>query len=266
MPTHAATVRGARLHFEQTGSGVDLIWGHGLSQSREAEDSAPYVRWPHVPARLLRYDARGHGESQSTADLNGYSWAELAKDQLRLADHVGIDRYVVGGASMGCGTALHAAVLAPQRVMALVLVIPPTGWETRAAQVEQWETIGSMVEHEGVEAFINASAAMPVPDPLVDDPNVKERRAEVLRRSTPERLARVLRGAGRADLPPRETIATIAAPALILAWTGDPVHPTSTAEQLAELLPNATLNVASSRGHFEQWTASVNKFLSGGNW
>lgn len=266
MLTYEATVRGARLHFEQTGSGIDLIWGHGLSQSREAEDAAPYIRWSDIPARLLRYDARGHGESQSTGDLNGYSWAELAKDQLALADHVGIDRYVVGGASMGCGTALHAAVLAPQRVMALVLVIPPTGWETRAAQVEQWEAVGSMVEREGVEAFINASASLPVPDPLMDDSTVKERRAEVLRRCTPERLAQVLRGAGRADLPPRETIATIEIPALILAWTGDPVHPISTAEQLAELLPNATLKVASSRTDFEQWTASVTKFLSGENW
>ena len=37
---------------------------------------------------------------------------------------------------MGAATALHAALELGDRVRTLVLVIPPTGWETRAGQVD----------------------------------------------------------------------------------------------------------------------------------
>ncbi len=45
----------------------------------------------------------------------------------------GAQKFVAGGSSMGCATSIYAALLAPERMKALVLVIPPTAWETRAA-------------------------------------------------------------------------------------------------------------------------------------
>ena len=36
--------------------------------------------------RLIRYDARGHGESGATADPADYAYPSLAADQLALAD------------------------------------------------------------------------------------------------------------------------------------------------------------------------------------
>jgi 3-oxoadipate enol-lactonase len=259
-----AEVRGARLAYETSGSGPRLIWGHGLSMNRVSDAALGALDWGRVPASVVRYDARGHGESESTPDLDGYSWEELGRDQLALADTLGIGEYIAGGASMGCGTALHAAVLAPDRVQSLVLVIPPTGWESRAAQAEQWEVSAALVEREGVEALIAARATIEPPDPFRGDEDRRRRQAAATRAWDPRRLAHVLRGAARANLPERDAVAGITVPALILAWTGDPVHPESTARQLSGLLRHSELHVASTAAEVGSWTDRVAEFVTRG--
>lgn len=259
--TEHATIRDIDIAFETHGDGTPLIWGHGLSQSRAAEHVLGLIDFERLPGRVIRYDARGHGESTSTSDLSMFGWDQLALDQLALADHLGIDRYVAAGASMGCGTALHAAVFAPARIERCVLVIPPTGWETRAAQAGEWERIASVIEHDGVEPVIAAREEQPLPDPLADDPDVRARQADATRAWDPNRLAHVMRGARHADLPTRDQIAEITAPALILAWTGDPVHPETTARELHELLPDSTLHIASTDTELATWTALVAEFV-----
>lgn len=260
-----AHVRGADLAYEVAQAGPDapqVIWGHGLSQDRSAESVMGIIDWPRVTANVVRYDARGHGNSASTPELTGYGWDQLATDQLALATHIGFDTYISAGASMGCGTALHAAVQAPERIERCVLVIPPTGWETRAAQAGEWEIAATLIEEQGVEPMIAAGAQRPIPEPLQGDPMLAERRAHATRAWDPARLAHVLRGATHADLPSREAISNITAPCLILAWTGDPVHPMSTAVELAELLPNATLRTASTAEELVAWTDLFNDFIT----
>jgi pimeloyl-ACP methyl ester carboxylesterase len=266
MPTVPSTgrvsVRGVQLAYEIAGTGPEVIWGHGLSMTRVSEAGLMPLDWTRIPATVVRYDARGHGESESTLDLAAYSWAELARDQLALADALGIGPYVAAGASMGCGTALHAAAQAPGRIRALVLVIPPTGWETRAAQAEQWELSAALLEDQGPEALIAARADLDLPDPFRGDETRRKQRDEAMRAWEPTRLAVVLRGATTANLPERSIIARITVPSLILAWTGDPVHPLSTAEELDHLLPNAQLHVASRRDQLATWSGLVGDFLS----
>src|SRR5690242_6825837 len=81
---------------------------------------------PGNGVRVVRYDARGHGRSAATGDDADYQWSALAQDMLGVLDALGAETAVLGGASMGTATALHAAVSSPQRVEGLVLVIPPT--------------------------------------------------------------------------------------------------------------------------------------------
>jgi pimeloyl-ACP methyl ester carboxylesterase len=221
----------------------------------------PLLDWSQIPVSLVRYDARGHGESESTPHTAAYSWSELALDQLALADALGIDSYVSAGASMGCGTALHAAVLGREQVQALVLALPPTGWEARAAQTASWEIIAEMIEDHGVEALVTSRAELEPPDPYRGDTQRREQLAAAVRAWDPDRLALVMRGATEADLPDRADLAGIGVPALILAWTGDPIHPVSTAEELAARIPDAELHVASTASDVHEWTARTNAFL-----
>ncbi|HXX47271.1 MAG TPA: alpha/beta hydrolase, partial [Myxococcota bacterium] len=53
----------------------------------------------------------------------------------------------------------------------------------------------------------------------------------------------------------------IRAPALIVATRGDPGHPLSTAERLAELLPHATLHVVESFLELGSARAELARFL-----
>lgn len=131
------TVRGVDLAYEMSGTGPTLVWGHGLTSNMARDDAFEVLDWPTVRhvARVLRYDARRHGESESTADPIDHHWRNLDLDQLALADAVGVGSYIAGGASLGCATALHAALLAPERVTALLLAIPPRAWETRGAAI-----------------------------------------------------------------------------------------------------------------------------------
>lgn len=253
-------IRGCEIAYERSGDGVDLAWGHGLTQSRELEDRHRLVDWSSIEANVLRYDARGHGRSQSTTDLDGYGWDQLARDQLALTDHLGIVRYIAAGASMGAATALHAAVLAPQRIQGLVLMIPPTGWEARAGQADVYEQGAKAVEQSGVEPLIAAGALVAPPDPLLDDPDYRARRAEGLRSWDPARLVLALRGATRAQLPDRHQIAAITCPTLILAWTGDPVHPVATSDQLGDLIPHADTHVATNSADLTRWSELIAEF------
>ena len=257
-------IRGIELEYDLQGSGPEVIWGHGLTSSMASEDEIGWFDWSAIGTtnRVLRYDARGHGESGSSEDPQTYSWPNLALDQLALADHLGIERYVAAGASMGAGTALHAAVIAPDRIRGLVLVIPPTGWATRAAQAAQYEVIADLVEAGKHDLLLAGAAAIPPPDPFVDDPIWAGRFADVLATTDPVRLSRLFRGAPTADLPPEDQVAQIDVPVLILAWTGDPGHPANAAARLQELMPHAQLALAATPAGIASWTGRVEAFLA----
>lgn len=262
MPS--TVVRNCRLEYRLTGDGPDVIWGHGLTSSMDEEDELALVDWSIAGAghRVLRYDARGHGGSDSTTEPTDSSWEALARDQLALADSVGVGPYVAAGASMGAATALHAALIAPERVRALILVIPPTGWTTRAAQTGLYAAMAELVEAERHAELLAASAEVPPPDPMADEPLWTDRFERKLADTDPVRLARVFRGAGTADLPPPEAIATIAVPVLVLAWTGDATHPLTTAARLQELMPQTELVVATTRSGLDTWSSRAAAFLS----
>ncbi len=203
------------------------------------------------------------GSPASTPEPEGYAWSELARDQLALADSLGIGVYTAAGASMGCATALWAAVHDPARITALVLAIPPTAWETRAEQRNAYEAGARLVEQGRLDEYVDASMSTPPPDPLLPIADLyREGYAAAMRAADPVRLARVFRGATTADLPPPDAVAALDQPTLILAWTGDPGHPMSTAERLAELMPQSRLVAASTFGELRGWTDAAIEFLT----
>ena len=126
-------VRGVDLAVEESGSGTPVLWGHGLTSSMAAEVAMGFgvVDLPEDRYRVVRYDARGHGDSGGTTDPADYAYPGLAADQLGLADALGIDRFVVGGLSMGSSARVEVAAsqaAATNRIRARIAIFmaPPS--------------------------------------------------------------------------------------------------------------------------------------------
>ncbi|TXK09865.1 alpha/beta hydrolase [Microbacterium hatanonis] len=240
---------GAAISYDVTGDAGPLaVQLHGLtsSRSRDAQLGLDLGRALHS-ARVLRYDARGHGRSTGDTDPASYGWDRLADDLLRLLDEVAPGERVHGvGPSMGTGTLLHAAVRDPERFASLTLVVPPTAWTTRTAQAETYRRNARFVEREGVDALVELGSSAPVPPALADAPESYPAVDAGL-------LPTVLRGAAETDFPPVGTLRAISTPTLVLAWAGDPAHPLSTAEKLREIIPGSVLSVARSPHEVLGW-------------
>jgi pimeloyl-ACP methyl ester carboxylesterase len=254
--------------LEGTGAGAGkatpFVWGHGLTSSRASEDRMPLVDCSRLTSarQVLRYDARGHGESGDLMRPAEGAWSELALDQIALIDALGFDKVALGGASMGTATALHAALHLGDRVERLILTIPPTAWASRAEQIGLYEQMAQAVEAQGIAPLVHGAKTMPPPDPFIGDTDYVERRVEGLEAADTVRLASMFRGAGHADLPGEDALPALTMPALILAWTGDTGHPVSTAERLGELLPNSQVVLASTRAELDTWTQQCVDFLN----
>ncbi len=89
--------------------------------------------------RIVRCDARGHGDSPYTAAP--WTLADLGADVLRLLDLLAIEEAHVAGVSLGGATAVWLAAHAPERVDRLVACFtsaffgPPDPWLARAETV-----------------------------------------------------------------------------------------------------------------------------------
>jgi 3-oxoadipate enol-lactonase len=254
-------IPGGRLAWRAQGTGPLAVWAHGLTQSGRSQEEAGMFDWEPVAAsgrRLLRYDARGHGQSPGEADPGTYTWSALAGDLLALLDALTPGTPVAGiGTSMGTATLLHAAVRAPGRFSRLVLTAPPTAWAARAAQRHAYEATADAVEREGLAAFGRLLADGPVPPAFTDLAEYPPRP-----RVGDSLLTPILRGAARSDLPSQEELASLDLPVLVLAWSGDPVHPVPTAEHLTSLIPDARLRIAQAPGETLAWGAVTAGFLA----
>ncbi|MEU6890327.1 alpha/beta fold hydrolase [Streptomyces sp. NPDC046557] len=252
--------RGAELVYDDLGEGPLAVYAHGGFVSRDVEDRMGLFDWaPLLRAgrRLVRYDARGHGRSDGAAVDTDYTYDSLARDLLALLDHLGdAGRADAMGSSMGCATVLHAAVREPGRFSALVLLIPPTAWTTRAAYARANRSAAETVERRGVGAWLAARAERPRPPVMADVPEFPPTPSERV-------LPAVLRGLALSDLPPPASLAALRLPALVLAWEGDPGHPLSTARALARSLPDAELHVARTRAEVAAWGERAAAFLTG---
>ena len=116
MPT--ADINGINIHYTDSGGdGPAMLFSHGflmdhtMYEHQVTDLSADY--------RCICWDARGFG---ATPVSNDFSYWDLAKDALALLDHLGIDKAIFVGMSQGGFLSLRAALTAPERVRALVLI------------------------------------------------------------------------------------------------------------------------------------------------
>jgi pimeloyl-ACP methyl ester carboxylesterase len=121
------------LAVADTGTGQPVLLLHGLASTHRWWDLVV----PRLAGyRVVRFDHRGHGESD--APPSGYRIDRLAADALGLLDALGLHRAVLAGHSLGAAVALRIAAAAPDRVSALACIeggvyhphlLFGTGWE-----------------------------------------------------------------------------------------------------------------------------------------
>lgn len=115
-----ATIHGAGLAYEEyPGVGIPLVLLHGVgSSARNWQDAATALA--AGGRTVVSVDLPGHGDSDASG--GDFSLGALASAVRDLLDHLGLDRVVLVGHSLGGGVALQFQYQYPTRVGGLVLV------------------------------------------------------------------------------------------------------------------------------------------------
>jgi 3-oxoadipate enol-lactonase len=126
MPT--AAVNGVEITYTDSGGpGPAVVFSHGYLMDHTMFDRQVTALAPRY--RVITWDERGHGGTRAT---EGLTYWDSAADVLALLDHLGIERAVLAGMSQGGFLSLRAALTAPDRVRALVLIDSQAGQEDPA--------------------------------------------------------------------------------------------------------------------------------------
>ena len=254
------TLLGGPLRVQSRGEGLPLLWTHGMFHPIDVDDHTTVggVLGSLLRCRVVRYDVRGLGRSPPAPTDDAHTWDRLADDLLALADSLELDRFIAGGISMGAAVSLHAAVKAPSRMLGLLLLAPPTGWDTRPPQLEGYRALAALTP-QGVVDKINGDLArekVPVTPPL-------KAMLDEIGRSSPLAMSRVLRAAAKSDLPRRADLEELRLRSLLLPWENDSGHPISTAREIACALRGSELEVVGGTDDREGILGAMQRFLDG---
>lgn len=97
--------------------------------------------------RMVRYDKRGHGLSQATP--RPYGMDDHVGDLIGLLDHLGLDRIILCGLSVGGLIAQGLAARQPERLSALILC----DTAAKIGTPDMWNTRIEAIEKGGIEAL-----------------------------------------------------------------------------------------------------------------
>jgi pimeloyl-ACP methyl ester carboxylesterase len=126
---------GVEIHYEVHGSGPVLLLTHGYSSTSAMWQGQISALSKHH--KLVLWDMRGHGQSDSPDDPTAYSEALTVADMAALLDEVGTERAIVGGLSLGGYMSLAFYRAHPERVRALLIIDTGPGFKKDDAR-EAW--------------------------------------------------------------------------------------------------------------------------------
>ncbi|MEM7781399.1 MAG: alpha/beta hydrolase [Pseudomonadota bacterium] len=241
---------GQQFHVRDEGpengsaDGVPIILIHGANSSLHTWDE-----WTEVLAntyRVIRFDTVGHGLTGEALD-GDYSKARYVADLDALADHLGLDRFVLAGNSMGGWMSSSYAIAHPERVAGLALLnasgAPRRSDEGRVylgATIAQTPVLNQIMTIVTPRSLVRSSLEGSVGNPdAITDAQV-DRYWELLR--YPGNRQAVVDRANTTRGGPflAEDVAALTMPSLIMWGALDQVTPPSGAEWYSEHLPNAT--------------------------
>jgi pimeloyl-ACP methyl ester carboxylesterase len=197
-------------------------------------------------ARLVTPDLRGFGASDKPEA--GYALEELAGDIVRLADALGIDRFVLGGHSMGGYVALRIVAACPERVAGLILVDTRAEADGPEGRLRREAGIARVAGGEA-SAFLDEFVAGLIGlSSKARAPRLFAQLRSLAAEAAPHALTGCL--AGMRDRPDSGPfLPTMDVPALVIVGQEDSLTPPSSSRGMAAALPRARLVEIASAGH-----------------
>jgi pimeloyl-ACP methyl ester carboxylesterase len=236
---------GITIGYEDAGTGdaLVLVHGHPFNRSmwRPQLDRFSWDGW-----RIIVPDLRGYGEStvipgMTTLDV-------FARDIANLLDHLGIERIVLGGLSMGGQIVMDFYRQFPDRVRGLLLTATFATGETDEGRRRR-NAIADRLLREGMAGYADEELPkMVAPHNIEALPAVGEHVLGMMRTTQPEGAAAALRG--RAERPDYvELLTKVSVPALVVVGREDAYTPVSDAELMHGHLPDSRLVVIEGAAH-----------------
>jgi proline iminopeptidase len=281
---HLVTQDGRRLGWREAGSGEPLL----LQPGGPGMSSAYFGDLPELAARrrLLLLDPRGTGSSDGPSDAAAFELADYASDVEEVRRHLGVERLDLLGHSHGGFVAMAWASAFPQSVGRLVLANTAARFSeairaARAARVASHE--GEAYYPDAVEALRLHGAGSYGSDEELRDLYRREARVLLAPGTSIDGLGELLARAGpnaaalryfndhiASGMDQRAALARVEAPTLVITGELDPFGE-STAREIADALPDATLVVLAGADHFPflepanraAWSEEVARFLAG---
>jgi pimeloyl-ACP methyl ester carboxylesterase len=184
--------------------------------------------------RIIVWDMRGHGESDSPEDAAAYSEALTVEDMVALLRHLGIDHAVIAGLSLGGYMSLAFHLAYPKMVTALMLFDTGPGYrnsDARGAWNERAQERAHDLETRGFAALGQSDEV----------------------RMVTHRSARGLAGAARGMLAQEgdriiASLDKIAVPTLVLVGEND-TNFLGAADYMARKIPGAAKVTIPDAGH-----------------
>jgi len=266
VQTGFVDVPGARLYYEEAGTGQPLVLIHGGFLDRRMWDTQfQALARDH---RVIRYDVRAHG--LSSADSVPFADHE---DLDRLLEALGVTRATIVGLSMGGRIAIDYAVEYPEKVAALVLVGPGvSGYDFATEEMNRYiEELTAAFEADDFSAVTETFARWwcdgPQRTPDQVDPTVRQHVLEMLAGSGQRwRYYSLERGLEPAAV---SRLGDIRAPTLVILGDLDVPIIRDIAELLVREVPEARLATITGVAHMvnmekpEEFNEVLLEFLSG---
>jgi pimeloyl-ACP methyl ester carboxylesterase len=262
----STAVRGVPIHYDDLGPSeglpVVLVHGHPFNRGLWAPQASALVAAGY---RVITPDLRGYGESGVTPGQ--VLLTDFADDLTALLDHLGIERAVVGGVSMGGQIAMEFQRRNARRVRGLVLSDTSAPAETEEGK-ESRNRLADRLLAEGMDGYADeVIGKMLAAYNVAALPDVAARVLGMMRATDPRGAAAALRG--RAERPDyRDTMAAIQTPVLIVVGADDVYTPVADAQDIHRLVPHAVLTVVEGAGHLpgveqpERFNAALLEFLT----
>jgi pimeloyl-ACP methyl ester carboxylesterase len=221
-----------RVYYEDHGAGPAILLSHGYSATSAMW--APQVEALARRHRVVTWDLRGHGASDSPDDPALYSHELAVEDMASLLDRLGIERAVIAGLSLGGYLSLAFSARYPARTRALILMDTGPGFKSDEARSRWNDTAERTARRFEVEGL----AALPA-----------RREVSAGRHRDALGLARAARGllVQRDDAVIR-SLPAIGVPALVLVGSDDAPF-LSAASYMAGKIPGAKHVIVPGAGH-----------------